>query len=169
MSERVSVLLNLCVKESWSECDLYSDLPLEGVGGQIGDHTHSNSLSHTDSKARSLSHSLTYSLSLTHTLSPSLTLSHTLTLTLLLSLSLSHSLTRSRGQTHLRTNFKLSQGGGGGHTHSLTDPPLSDTEWSAHSFSYSLTHSLNNLPRSHTEWRTRSLYFHPKNLRAHSP
>ena len=25
-----------------------TDLPLEGVGGQIGDHTHSNSLSHTD-------------------------------------------------------------------------------------------------------------------------
>ena len=42
-----------------------TDLPLEGVGGQIGDHTHSNSLSHTDSKARSLSHSLTHSLTLT--------------------------------------------------------------------------------------------------------
>ena len=39
-----------------------TDLPLEGVGGQIGDHTHSNSLSHTDSRARALSHSLTYSL-----------------------------------------------------------------------------------------------------------
>ena len=66
-----------------------TDLPLEGVGGQIGDHTHSNSLSHTDSRARALSHSLTYSLSLSHKLSPSLTLSHTPTLTLLLSLSLS--------------------------------------------------------------------------------
>ena len=95
-----------------------TDLPLEGVGGQIGDHTHSNSLSHTDSKARSLSHSLTYSLSLSHKLSPSLTLSHTLTLTLLLSLSLS--LTNAQQRANSLTNFRVSHRGGGGHTHSLT-------------------------------------------------
>ena len=52
-------------------------------------------------------------------------------------------------------------------THSLTDLPLSDTEWSAHSFFHSLTHSLTKLPRSHTKWRTRALYFHPK-IRGHA-
>ena len=39
MSERVSVPSNLCVKGSWGECDLHSDLPLPRVGGQSGDHT----------------------------------------------------------------------------------------------------------------------------------
>ena len=33
-----------------------TDPPLEGIGGQSGDHTESNSLSHTDWRTRSLSH-----------------------------------------------------------------------------------------------------------------
>ena len=96
-----------------------TDPPLERVGGQSGDHTHSNSLSHTDWRARSLtpSHSLTLSLtlSLTHSLTfdsqlkkkvphrLTLTLTHSLTnifaFTLYI-LSLSHALTHSSGQTH---------------------------------------------------------------------
>ena len=43
-----------------------TDYPLEGVGGQREDHTHPNSLSHTDSRARSLSHPLTLNLTLCH-------------------------------------------------------------------------------------------------------
>ena len=67
-----------------------TDYPLEGVGGQSEDHTHPNSLSHTDSRARSLSHSLTHSL--THSHSQTLSLHLSLFLTNLLSLSYSPTL-----------------------------------------------------------------------------
>ena len=57
-----------------------TDYPLEGVGGQSEDHTHPNSLSHTDSRARSLSHSLTHSHSQTLSLHLSLFLTNLLSL-----------------------------------------------------------------------------------------
>ena len=96
---------------------------------KIRGHTHSNSLSHPDWRARSLTPSLSFSHSLTHLLLLTLTHSHTISYINSLSLS-THSLTHSRGQTLL--------------THL---PPIRTRHgWRKHS----LTHSLTHFPLSHT-------------------